>query len=81
MDRETIRTSLDIPVTLHRKLHEVALQQGCSARQLILRGIEKIVHEARPQAKKRVRFPLIRSKNPGGARITSERIYDAIELP
>ena len=33
---DSIRTSLDIPATLHRKLHEAAARRGCSARQLIL---------------------------------------------
>jgi len=35
MADRTIRTSIDIPAPLHRRLREVAAQQGCSARQLI----------------------------------------------
>ena len=76
MDRQTIRTSLDIPVSLHRKLHEAALRQGCSARQLILRGIETVVHQTPTQPKRRVRFPLIRSKNRLRTGVTNEMIYD-----
>ena len=47
MKLETVRTSLDIPVPLHRKLHEAAERRGCSARQLILRSIERLVAEER----------------------------------
>ena len=27
----TVRTSLDIPVDLHRRIHEAAQRRGCSA--------------------------------------------------
>jgi hypothetical protein len=36
--KETVRTSLDIPVALHRRLREAAAKKGCSARQIILRS-------------------------------------------
>ncbi len=59
MKPETVRTSLDIPAPLHRKLHEAAARRGCSARQLILRSIERVVAEEVPNRGKRVRFPII----------------------
>ena len=59
MKPDTIRTSLDIPVTLHRRLHEAAGRRGCSARQLILRSIEQAVAEELPDAEQRVRLPLV----------------------
>lgn len=46
---QTVRTSLDIPLALHRRLHEAAARYGCSARQLILRSIVCTVQEAEPQ--------------------------------
>ena len=48
MKPDSIRTSLDIPAPLHRKLHEAAVRRGCSARQLILRSIERLVEEELP---------------------------------
>jgi hypothetical protein len=39
----TIRTSLDIPEDLHRRIHEAAKRRGCSARALILSSIEREV--------------------------------------
>lgn len=59
MKPETVRTSLDIPVPLHRKLHEAAERRGCSARQLILRSIERLVAEELPRPGKRVQLPLV----------------------
>jgi hypothetical protein len=55
----SVRTSLDIPAPLHRKLHEAAARRGCSARQLILRSLERLVEEELPHAAHRVRLPLV----------------------
>jgi hypothetical protein len=59
MKPDTVRTSLDIPAPLHRKLHEAAARRGCSARQLILRSIERLVKEELPHQGKRVQLPLV----------------------
>jgi hypothetical protein len=59
MKRDTIRTSLDIPVALHSKIHKAAERRGCSARQLILRSIERIVSEEMPGEHSRVCLPLV----------------------
>ncbi len=56
---KSVRTSLDIPVQLHRKLHEAAERRGCSARQLILRSIERLIAEELPQPSRRVQLPLV----------------------
>ena len=59
MKPNTIRTSLDIPAPLHRQLHEAAVRRGCSARQLILRSIERLITEEWPRPGKRVALPLV----------------------
>jgi hypothetical protein len=82
MDKNTVRTSLDIPVTLHRRLHEAAGRQGCSARQLILRSIERVLDEIAPERPLRrlsLDPPIIPSK--GRKPITDQEIYDLIEFP
>ncbi len=83
MKPAAIRTSIDLPRALHRRLHEAAARKGCSARKLILAGIERAVEEAKPSRPRRrlsLDRPLIR---PAGRRIdiTNERIYELIELP
>ena len=84
MNPGSIRTSIDLPRPLHRRLHEAAARQGCSARQLILHCIERVVEESEPvRPRRRLSLdnpPLI---PPSGRRIdlTNEQIYDLIEFP
>jgi hypothetical protein len=40
---DTVRTSIDLPVELHRRLKELAARKGCSARKLIVESVEKAV--------------------------------------
>ena len=83
MKSTAIRTSIDVPRDLHRRLHEAAAQKGCSARKLILTGIERAVDEvlpARPGRRLNLEKPLIA---PAGRHInlTNEEIYELVELP
>lgn len=78
-----VRTSIDLPRDLHRRLREAAARRGCSARQLIVGSIERAVQEtepARPVRRLSLDPPLI---PPRGRRIdlTNEQIYELIELP
>ena len=59
MKHDSVRTSLDIPAPLHRKLHEAAARRGCSARQLILGYMERLVAEELPREPRRVSLPLV----------------------
>jgi hypothetical protein len=43
MKRKTVRTSVDLPLDLHRRLREAAAKKGCSARQLIVAAIEQAI--------------------------------------
>ena len=83
MKPDSVRTSIDLPRDLHRRLHEAAARKGCSARQLILASIHHAVEQAepaRPRRRLRLDPPLIR---PAGRKIdlTNEQIYDLIEFP
>jgi hypothetical protein len=83
MKRDAVRTSIDLPRDLHRRIHEAAARKGCSARKLILEGIEKAVEEvtpSRPRRRLSLDPPLI---PPAGRHIalTNDQIYEFIELP
>jgi hypothetical protein len=83
MKQTAIRTSIDLPRDLHRKLHEAAARKGCSARKLILAGIEKVISEpalSRPAGRLTLDESLV---PPAGRRIdfTNEELYDLIEFP
>jgi metal-responsive CopG/Arc/MetJ family transcriptional regulator len=70
-----IRTSIDLPRSLHRKLHEEAARKGCSARKLILDAIEQAID---PKAKKKHRVDLTHGLVPRAGRVinpTYEQIY------
>lgn len=80
MRKNAIRTTLDIPAPIYRKLKEQAAQQGRSVRDLLLSGAESVL--LRPQRPKGrpARFPLIDSKGPK-VELTNERLYELIEFP
>ena len=74
--KRTVRTSLDIPEDLHRRIHEAAKRRGCSARALILSSIEReVAFEC--GAKRRVQAPLVLGEgkpvNP-----SHDEIYDVL---
>ena len=83
MEKAAIRTSIDLPRELHRRLREAAARKGCSARKLILAGIERAVEDtapARPKRRLSLDEPLI---PPAGRKLdmTNEEIYELIEFP
>jgi hypothetical protein len=83
MKNETIRTSIDLPRDLHRRLHEKAAQVGCSARRLILEAVERALAEPRPVRPKRrlaLDTPIVASRGKP-FELTSEAIYDLTDLP
>ena len=68
---------------MHKRLHEIAARNGCSARQLILNSIEKLVEENEPQRPKRrldLSTPLVRSTG-GRIDLTNAEIHELIEFP
>jgi len=79
----SVRTSIDIPRDLHRRLHEAAARKGCSARQLILRSIEQAVEEAKPKRPRRhlkLDPPIVPSTGKT-IDLTNEQIYELIDFP
>ena len=83
MADQTVRISLDIPADLHRKLKRAAASIGYSARQLILRSIEKAVEEEpqRPICRLDLRNHPIVSMRGEPFDLTNEAIYALIEFP
>jgi hypothetical protein len=83
MEPKPIRTSIDLPRDLHRRLREAAARKGCSARKLMLEGIERAVTEVQPSRPvRRLDFdnpPFPRTGRP--INLTNEEIYDLIEFP
>jgi hypothetical protein len=80
----SIRTSIDLPRDLHRRLREAAARKGCSARQLILASIERAVAETEPALPKRrlsLDPPLVPAAGRKPFDLTNEQIFDLIDFP
>jgi hypothetical protein len=80
MKQESVRTTVDIPEPLYRKLKEQASARGRSIRELVLAGVKSVLLEGQRPRPKRVRFPLIVSEGPK-VELTNEQIYEYIEFP
>jgi hypothetical protein len=83
MQPERVRTSIELPRDLYRRIHEVAARHGCSAQQLILQSIEAAVLAAprqRPEKRLSLDEPLV---PPTGKPIhpTDEQLYGGLEFP
>ncbi len=76
MKQESVRTTVDIPEPLYRKLKEQASARGRSVRELILAGVCSVLVEGQRPRSKRVKFPLIISEGPK-VELTYEQIYEA----
>jgi hypothetical protein len=77
MKPNIVRTSIDIPRNLHRKLREEAAKRGCSARSLILAAIEQTVASPAPK-KGRVKLdrPVLSDRSRKPFSLTNEEIYE-----
>ncbi len=80
MSKDAIRTTVDIPAPIYRKLKEQAAQQGCSVRDLLLTGAERVLLNPQRPRRRQVRFPLLDSKSPK-VELTNQRLYELIEFP
>ncbi len=77
-----MRTTVDIPDPVYRRLKARAASEGRSAKELILRGVEQVL-QAEPAAAggRRVMLPIVPSKHPGTLVIDNAGIYDIIGFP
>lgn len=80
MKKQAVRTTVDIPASLYRKLKAQAAAQGRSVRELILLGVRVTLVESKRPHSRRVKFPLIVSDGPK-IDLTNEQIYEHLEFP
>lgn len=76
-----MRTTVDIPDPMYRRLKSRAASEGSSAKELILRGIQQVLRDRRRKTRKKIRLPIIRSKNPGTLHLDNEKIFEIISFP
>ena len=76
-----MRTTIDIPDAMYRRLKARAASEGRPAKTLILQGVEQVLKTTKTAAARRVTLPIVKSKRPGSLRIDNARIYDVISFP
>ena len=74
-----MRTTVDIPDPIYRRLKSAAALRGCSVKELVLLGVkgELEAREARPK-RKTIRLPIIDSKRPGWLHLTNRKINEIV---
>ena len=76
-----MRTTIDIPDAMYRRLKARAAAEGKAAKALILQGVEQVLNGQSHAARKKLKLPLIPSKRPGSMYLDNARIYDVISFP
>ena len=76
-----MRTTVDIPDPVYRRLKNRAATEGSSAKELILRGVKQILKGSARSSKKRIKLPIIRSKSPGTLELDNAKIFEIISFP
>jgi hypothetical protein len=71
-----MRTTVDIPDGMYRRLKSRAAREGSSTRALILRGVKEVLKTERRKTLVPVSLPIVSSKRPGTVAIDNARIYD-----
>ena len=76
MKPKSVRTSIDLPRDLHRRLRQEAARKGCSARQLIVAAIEQAIAPTPPKkGRLNLEHGLVR-RTGKPISITNEEIYE-----
>jgi hypothetical protein len=76
-----MRTTLDIPDEVYRRLKVKAAVEGETIREIALRGILKEIDPPTAKPVRRLSEPILKSYAPGSIRIDNEQIYDLIGFP
>lgn len=76
-----MRTTVDIPDSVYRRLKTRAAREGSSTKALILRGVEHVLKAKKRASRRKIRLPLVPSKRPATLRLDNARIYEIISFP
>lgn len=78
---EFMRTTVDIPDALYRRLKSRAASEGRSAKALILSGVKEVLNTKHRKTGRPVSLPIVRSNRPGSVELDNARIYEIISFP
>ena len=74
-----MRTTLDIPDPVYRRLKAAAAQRGCSVKELVLRGVNAELSGRTAVRKAQViMLPIVDSKRPGWLQLSNREINEIL---
>jgi hypothetical protein len=74
-----MRTTVDIPDPIYRRLKSEAALRGCSVKDLVLRGVKaELEGQKSGRQTRKIKLPLIESKRPGWLKLTNRRINEIL---
>ncbi len=76
-----MRTTIDIPDGVYRRLKVKSALEGEAVRQIVLRAILREIEQPTVKKARRLAEPILKSYAPGSIRIDNEQIYDLIGFP
>jgi len=71
-----MRTTVDLPDQLFRELKAVAAQRGASLKTVIRAAVEEEIRKSERKAGRRLKFPLLSSREAGSLNLTNADIDD-----
>jgi hypothetical protein len=72
-----MRTTVDLPDPVFKRLKAVAALRGTSLKEIILHAVERELQAERPE-KRKAKFPLVKSKEPGTLSLTNADIDEIL---
>lgn len=73
-----MRTTIDIPDEIYRRLKARAALQGCSVKDLVLRGVKSELRTKNQKQRKITKLPIIDSAHPGWLQLTNRKINELL---
>ena len=74
-----MRTTVELPDEVFRQVKVLAAHRGVTVKSLVQGAIEEEIRRARSRpARRRLRFPILSSKEPGTLKLTNAQIEDLL---
>ncbi len=74
-----MRTTLDLPDSIFRQLKSLAAKRGTTLKQVLRSAVEKeIVAATARTEQRRIKIPILKSKEPGSLNLTNAEIEDLL---
>ena len=73
-----MRTTIDLPDPIFRELKAVAARRGMSLKDVIRGAVEVEIRKAERSSHRRIKFPILASREPGTLNLTNAEIDDLL---